>query len=85
MANTKALNVTKNWVLAAQNVSEIFVYKNQVEDLQVYIGSSLPSETTKDYINVESYDSFSISDLSGTDKVYIRTNGLSFTIKTLLV
>ena len=86
MASTKALTVTNTWTLAADSSAEIFVYKNQVQDLQIYVGSSAPSETSKDYIIAESFDNFSISDLAvGTDKVYIRTNGLTFPIKTLLV
>jgi hypothetical protein len=85
-ALTKAYTINSTaWSLVAQNASEVFILANKQYDVDLYIGSVAPSNTTQDYITIESDDNFSASSLvSGTDVVYIRCAApVAITVKVL--
>jgi len=73
MAASKAYTITNTWQLVASNATEIFIYANKSYNLDLYIGTTAPSESTADFVPVEAISNFSASSLvSASDKVYIR-------------
>lgn len=73
MAATKAYNISNSWVLVGQNITEFFIVANKQYDLDLFIGPSAPSATTRDFITIDGYENFGATSLSsGNDVVYLR-------------